>query len=137
MHKFGEGSGAHSFEDNPFCTVQVKWMGLRPSQLENLTTSGHQEARTLTRVIKKLTSVFSIKKSSRLERHINEETSWIANGVEERKAYRKGEMEAMQKLGKGIDVESAEDDQVIELILKSILKIWAGQDEDDVEYAYV
>ena len=137
MNQFGVGNGGYSSEKDLFCTTKVKWIGLRPSQLEKLRTSGHQEAKTLMHKIHEIASVFSIGKNSRLDKHINEETSWIKNGEGGRRAHRKGEMEAMKKDGRGVDVESAEDDQVIKLILKQLLKIWGGQDNDEDDYAFV
>lgn len=79
--------------------------------------------------------MFGKHRNSRLDNHINGTTTWIENGME-RQELRKQEMEDMKELQYGVDIESAEDDQVIKLILKYLTKIWAGQDNDPSDYAY-
>jgi len=70
------------------------------------------------------------------DNHISENTSWIENGGE-RKELRRQEMTEMRNLQYGIDVQKAEDDQCIKMIMNSFLKIWAGRDVDKNDYAYV
>ena len=138
IHNFGAGNGGYSSEIDLLCTTKVQWLGMRPSQLGELKTSGRKGARNLLhKTIKAITKMFDKSKKSRLEKHINGDTTWIANGEEGRRAHRKGELEEIERLGYGVDVQSAEDDQVIQLILRQLLKIEAGQDNDERNYAYV
>lgn len=128
----------HSFaaDSNSNFVTKVKWMMLRPSQLQKLKTSKRPGARSLIHsTILRVAGMFGKHRNSRLDNHINGTTTWIENGME-RQELRKQEMEDMKELQYGVDIESAEDDQVIKLILKYLTKIWAGQDNDPSDYAY-
>lgn len=116
--------------------TKVKWMMLRPSQLPKLKTSKRPGARSLIHeTILKVAGMFGKHRNSRLDNHIKGGTTWIENGIE-REELRRQEMEELQTLQHGVDIESAEDDQVIKLILKYLTKIWTGQDNDSSDYAY-
>lgn len=123
-------------DSNSNFVTKVKWMMLRPSQLKKLKTSQRPGARSLIHsTILSVAGKFGKNRNSRLDNHIIGTTTWIENGME-RQELRRQEMEDMKKLNHGVDIESAEDDQVIKLILKYLTKIWAGQDNDPSDYAY-
>jgi hypothetical protein len=138
LHSFGCGSvGIHSFSERDLFISMVKWMMLRPSQLKKLRTSRRPDARNLLHSsFKKLADVFGKHRKGRLDNHISENTTWIENGGE-RKDERKQEMRELGKLQYGMDVQKAEDDQCIKMIMNSFLKVWAGRDDDKNDYAYV
>lgn len=138
MHQFGKGNnGEYETEEDVFCTTKVGWMALRPSQLKKLKTSKSSGARNLLhKTIQKIAGAFSANRLTRLEKHITGDTTWIENGGR-RKDFRAREMEEMKDIGYGIDLESAEDDQVIKFILRQLMKVWAGLDTDKEEFAFV
>jgi hypothetical protein len=127
----------HTFAtSNANFVTKVKWMMLRPSQLQKLKTSKRPGARDLLHsTILQVAGMFGKHRNSRLDNHIKGGTTWIENGTE-REELRRKEMEELQTLQHGVDIESAEDDQVIKLILKYLTKIWTGQDNDSSDYAY-
>jgi len=138
LHTFGSGSvGEYALFERDLFVSMVKWMMLRPSQLKKLRTSRRPDARNLLHSsFKAVADMFGKRRKGRLDNHISEKTSWIENGGK-RKEERRQEMTEMGKLQYGIDVQKAEDDQCIKMIMNSFLKIWAGRDVDKNDYAYV
>eukprot|EP00984_Skeletonema_dohrnii_P012752 scaffold5206_cov78-Skeletonema_dohrnii-CCMP3373.AAC.5 len=130
LHKFG------SKEQGLFNT-KLRWIGLRPCQLNHLTTSNHLPRKSLLDIIncaKKTedgetpaeSKPFSEKSQKEIQSLMEK---WVENGGT-RSKNRQNEMMHMQEIGYGIDLQKADDDQLVGLILRSLVDIWSQQDCD-------
>ncbi|KAL7451627.1 hypothetical protein ACHAWC_003450 [Mediolabrus comicus] len=124
--------GYATSEEELFNTA-IKWIGIRPSQLKSLKTSKSRHARSLLEVIEAgdgQSKAISDRSKSRIMNHIDGESKWLVSGGD-RRTNREREMKRMLELGRGIDSQKAEDDQVIALIWRALVDVWSWQDDDD------
>ena len=110
--------------------TEVRWLGLRPSQLKKLRTNTHESAPTLDtlrRVRYVAANLFAVgsRRMSRLVNHLNGETSWISNGGE-RQEQRYEEMKLMEKTHYGVDAQSADMDIFVKFIVELLTTIDEG-----------
>ncbi len=121
-----------STNDDELFKIDIKWIGIRPSQLKSLKTSYGPHGRSLYDVLMKKdaeSKEISGKSASRINKHIAGETTWLAGGGD-RKGNRKGELTKMLELGRGIDSQKADDDMVIAIIWRALVDTWSWQDDD-------
>ena len=83
LNRFGGGGKSGRVETTRYDT-KVRWLGLRPSQLDKLKSSNSPESRKLTH-----TSFFNAlrkfgkHRNTRLDNHLKAKTGWIQNGGEQ------------------------------------------------------
>lgn len=126
--------GYTSTEDELF-NIDIKWIGLRPSQLKSLVTSYGPHGKSLYDVLMKEddeTKEISGKSATRITNHIAGESTWVVSGGD-RKGNREREMKKMLELGRGIDSQKADNDQVIAMIWRALVDTWSWQDDDKVD----
>lgn len=143
LHKFGSGTekglttAKQQWSERDMFKTKVRWLALRPSQLDKLKPAKRSLKHTLrSAVFRIVKNVFGDNRLSRLDNHINGATSWIEDGGD-RQEKRRDEMIALKNLGYGIDIETVDDDDVIKEIASNLLKVWLGLDNDDDNLAYV